>query len=146
VLVDGGTASAAEMIAGGLHAYRRAVVVGTSTYGKGCAQEYVDDITGLGVLRITTLLFALPDGSAVQRVGIHPDIALALPPPVGVKDHEADLLHAPPTWIGPDVRDTKKVVEVPWPEATTVGPCKDEDVCKALKLLATAKPREAAKK
>ncbi|MEO7093797.1 MAG: S41 family peptidase [Polyangiales bacterium] len=145
VLVDGGTASAAEMIAGALHAYRRGVVIGTTTYGKGCAQEYVDDVTATGVLRITTLLFALPDGSPVQRVGLHPDIALALPAPPGLKDHEADLVHAPPSWTGPDVRDLKKVGEVAWPAGKTIGPCTDDQVCKALRLLGAAKPLSAKK-
>jgi len=134
-LVDSGTASAAEMIAGGLRAYRRGVVVGTDTYGKGCAQEYIDDVTGAGVLRITTLLFALPDGSPVQRVGVHPDLLLPLPRAIGVKEHEADLIHAPPTWIGPDVRDAKRIVEIGWPAAKSIGPCSDEPVCKALRAL-----------
>ena len=145
-LVDGGTASAAEMIAGALHAYRRGQVVGTSTYGKGCAQEYVDDASGSGVLRLTTLLFALPDGTAVQRVGLHPDIVIALPPPIGVKDHEADLPRAAPTWSGPDVRDSKRVLEVPWPKASTVGPCSDEHLCKALRALGSKGPRDIAKR
>ena len=42
-LVDGDTASAAEMIAGALAAYRRGPTVGSTTFGKGCAQEYLDD-------------------------------------------------------------------------------------------------------
>ncbi|MGZ3424724.1 MAG: S41 family peptidase, partial [Polyangiales bacterium] len=136
-IVDGGTASAAEMIAGALHAYRRGPVVGTATYGKGCAQEYVDDVTGVGVLRLTTLLFALPDGSPVQRVGIRPDIAIKLPPPIGVKDHEADLLRAAPTWTGPDVRDAKRVVEISWPPSKAIGPCKDEAICRALRAVSS---------
>lgn len=138
-LVDGGTASAAEMIAGALHAYRRGVVIGSTTYGKGCAQEYVDDAIGGGVLRITTLLFALPDGTAVQRVGLRPDLAIPLPAPFGVKDREADLPRSPPTWIGPDVRDPKRVAEVPWPPAKAVGPCKDEVLCRALRALSIAR-------
>src|SRR5690606_2164029 len=71
-LVDGYTASAAEMIAGAFVAYGRGPVVGSRTFGKGCIQEYADDHTGRGVLRITSLLFALPDGSPVQGVGISP--------------------------------------------------------------------------
>jgi carboxyl-terminal processing protease len=136
-IVDGGTASAAEMIAGALHAYRRGVVIGTTTYGKGCAQEYVDDVTGVGVVRLTTLLFALPDGSPVQRLGLHPDFTIALPKPASVKDREADLPRAAPTWTGPDVRDPKRIGEVPWPLAKTVGPCKDEALCRALRALST---------
>jgi len=136
-LVDGGTASAAEMIAGALHAYRRGAVIGTATYGKGCAQEYVDDVTGIGVLRLTTLLFALPDGSPVQRVGLRPDLFLGLPPPAAVKDHEADLPRAAPTWAGPDVRDPKRIGDVPWPAAKAIGPCKDDAVCRALRALSS---------
>ncbi|MBI2393154.1 MAG: hypothetical protein HYV09_26450 [Deltaproteobacteria bacterium] len=143
--VDGGTASAAEMIAGALHAYRRGAVVGAATYGKGCAQEYVDDVTGVGVLRLTTLLFALPDGSAVQRVGLRPDLFLSLPPPPGVKDREADLLRAAPTWIGPDVRDPKRIGDVPWPPAKAIGPCQQEAICRALRAL-SARHGDVAKR
>ncbi len=136
-LVDGGTASAAEMIAGALKAYRRGMVLGSRTYGKGCAQEYVDDVTGLGVLRMTTLLFALPDGTAVQRVGLEPSVTWALPSPL--KECEADLPRSAPTWIGPDVRDHKRVGEVPWATVGSVGPCTDEIVCRALALVSKGK-------
>jgi carboxyl-terminal processing protease len=139
VIVDGGTASAAEMIAGAIHAYRRGPVIGSTTYGKGCAQEYVDDVTGSGVLRLTTLLFALPDGSPVQRVGLRPDILLPMPPPAAVKDREADLPRSLPTWAGPDVRDTKRILDIPWPAAKHVGPCKDEVLCRALRGLGGGK-------
>lgn len=144
-IVDGGTASAAEMIAGALHAYRRGAIVGTGTYGKGCAQEYVDDVTGVGVLRLTTLLFALPDGSPVQRLGLRPDIAIALPKPLSVKDREADLSRSAPTWSGPDVRDPKRIGDAPWPVAKNVGPCRDEAICRVLRALA-AKHGDVAKR
>lgn len=139
VLVDGGTASAAEMIAGALRAYRRGLVIGASTYGKGCAQEYVEDASGFGVMRLTTLLFALPDGAAVQQVGLRPDVMLALPAS-SVRDREADLMGSLPPWSGPDVRDPKRVVEVAWPSAKHVGPCKDKHVCGALRALAAGRP------
>jgi carboxyl-terminal processing protease len=139
VLVDGGTASAAEMIAGALHAYRRGLVIGSATYGKGCAQEYVEDASGFGVMRLTTLLFALPDGAAVQQVGLRPDVLLALPASP-VRDREADLMGSLPPWSGPDVRDPKRVVEVAWPSAKHVGPCKDKHVCGALHALGTGRP------
>ena len=133
------------MIAGGLHAYRRGLVVGAETYGKGCAQEYVDDVTATGVLRVTTLLFALPDGSAVQRLGLHPDVALPLPRVPGSIEHEADLPRAPPSWVGPDVRDPKRIVEIAWPAAKAIGPCADAMVCKAARALAGNKPPVAKK-
>jgi carboxyl-terminal processing protease len=145
VLVDGDTASAAEMIAGALGSYRRGPVVGTTTFGKGCAQEYLDDDAQAGVVRLTTLLYALPDGTPVQRIGLSPTIRF----PFGAidpADREAALLHAPPTWRGPDVRDRAVLAHAEdgtwtsaWPaHGGNVGPCKDPDVCRALRLLATS--------
>jgi carboxyl-terminal processing protease len=145
VLVDGDTASAAEMIAGALGSYRRGPVVGTTTFGKGCAQEYLDDDAQAGVVRLTTLLYALPDGTPVQRIGLTPTIRF----PFGAidpADREAALLHAPPTWRGPDVRDRAVLAHAEdgtwtstWPaHGGNVGPCKDPDVCRALRLLATS--------
>ncbi|HEY1696552.1 MAG TPA: S41 family peptidase [Polyangiaceae bacterium] len=141
-LVDADTASAAEMIAGALVAYRRGPTVGTTTFGKGCAQEYVDDDAHAGILRLTTLLYALPDGNPVQRVGLAP--TLRFPFAVAdANDREASLAHAPPTWRGPDVRDRAVLGHsddgtwtVAWPaNGGNVGPCKDSDTCRALRLL-----------
>ncbi len=144
-LVDGDTASAAEMLAGALAAYHRGPVIGARTFGKGCAQEYLDDDPHVGVLRLTTLLYALPDGSPVQRVGLAPTIRF----PFGTtepNDREASLPHAPPLWRGPDVRDRGVLAHAEdgtwsavWPNSGgNVGPCKDADVCRALRLLGSA--------
>jgi len=141
VIVDGNTASAAEMIAGALQAYQRATVVGSRTFGKGCAQEYVDDQAGVGVLRLTTLLYALPDGSPVQRVGLSP--SLRIDPP-DATEREASLENAFPTWRGPDVRRRSLMVPVPWPaHSGHVGPCEDATVCQALRLLGASRPPTA---
>jgi carboxyl-terminal processing protease len=136
-LVDGATASAAEMIAGALGVYKRGPSVGATTYGKGCAQEYVDDDARAGVLRLTTLLYALPDGSPVQRVGITP--TLRVPFPGLANDREALLPHAPPTWRGPDVRERIGESQAyQWPtHGGAVGPCRDADVCRAMRSLGT---------
>jgi carboxyl-terminal processing protease len=151
-LVDGTTASAAEMIAGALATYRRGPSVGTATFGKGCAQEYVDDDAHAGVLRLTTLVYALPDGTPVQRVGLVPQIRF---PFAGTGDaasseREAKLPHSAPAWRGPDLRDpaTLKAAETPWPPqgaSGNVGPCKDADVCRALRLLGVPKRTPVAK-
>jgi carboxyl-terminal processing protease len=138
-LIDSETASAAEMIAGALAVYQRAPSVGTPTYGKGCAQEYVDDDARAGVLRLTTLLYALPDGAPVQRVGLTPTIGLLLAP-IEDSEREASLAHSPPTWRGPDVRERRiaSATEV-WPaHGGAIGPCKDADVCKALRAIGAA--------
>jgi carboxyl-terminal processing protease len=138
-LVDGDTASAAEMIAGALGSYRRGIVAGTRTYGKGCAQEYLDDDARSGVLRLTTLVYALPDGSAVQKVGLLPGLNLG---PKTFGEREATLSHALSTWRGPDVRDRDRIAEVPWPgHHGHLGPCRDEAICRTLRALGA--PRAA---
>ncbi len=148
-LIDSGTASAAEMLAGALAAYRRGPSVGSLTYGKGCAQEYVDDDAHAGLLRMTTLLFALPDGSPVQRVGLTPTITFPFRGDVS-DDREAKLVRAPPSWTGPDVRDRAwlgKASQFAWPSAGgVVGPCHDESVCKALALVAEPRRRTEARR
>lgn len=142
-LVDGSTASAAEMIAGALAAYRRGPTVGTRTYGKGCAQEYMEDDVHVGLLRLTTLLYALPDGSPVQRMGLTPWLESPWKAESG-DEREATLAHAPPAWRGPDVRERGwEKFETPWPSADHVGPCKDAEMCSAIKLLSNWKPRPA---
>jgi carboxyl-terminal processing protease len=144
-LVDGATASAAEMLAGALAVYRRGPSIGAQTYGKGCAQEYIDDDARAGVLRLTTLLFALPDGTPVQRVGLSPSLRISLSPTS--PEREATIPHAPPTWRGPDVRDpAPHADEVEWPShGGRVGPCKDADVCRALRALGPARRGPSAR-
>jgi carboxyl-terminal processing protease len=155
-LVDADTASAAEMIAGALASYHRGPIVGSTTFGKGCAQEYLDDEPREGVLRLTTLLYCLPDGTAVQRVGLAPTLRFGFSVPTP-DEREATLLHAPPSWHGPDVRDRAVLAHVEdgtwtttWPpHAGNVGPCKDADTCRALRMLgptaATARRTTAGK-
>ncbi|HEY3496248.1 MAG TPA: S41 family peptidase, partial [Polyangiaceae bacterium] len=141
VLVDGETASAAEMLAGALDRYGRALSIGGRTFGKGCVQEYSRDKAGSGVLRLTTRLFTLPDGSPVQRVGITPRLALDLGVPL---EHEADLPGSMEPVPGPDVR-RGMVAAPPWPARRgLLGPCRDPVVCTAIGRLAQ-NPRAAAR-
>ena len=73
VLVDGGTASAAEVVAGALQDRGRAVVVGTRTFGKGTVQE-PHRLPDGSSLALTVARYALPSGRSVEGVGIEPDI------------------------------------------------------------------------
>lgn len=142
-LVDGYTASAAEMIAGALSKYDRGPVLGARTFGKGCVQEYFDDRTGVGVLRLTTMLFALPDGAPLQGVGVEPDFPLGLPPP---RERERTLPATMPTWRGPDVRRAAALGGPAWPShGGRIGPCSAPVVCQALTRLGRAEaPRRSA--
>jgi carboxyl-terminal processing protease len=134
--VDGATASAAEMIAGALAAYGRGPVLGTLTFGKGCEQEYIDDDAHTGILRLTTLLYALPDGSPVQRTGITPTIRFPFARADEKAEREETLEGAPPSFRGPDVRaPVKWPRSIEWAQASPVGPCKEPEICRALAKL-----------
>ncbi|MCA9594254.1 MAG: hypothetical protein KC776_13110 [Myxococcales bacterium] len=141
-LVDGYTASAAEMIAGALASYRRGEMIGARTFGKGCVQEYFDDRSGVGVLRLTTMLFAMPDGSPLQGVGLLPDLSLGLPTP---REREKTLTATFPAWRGPDIRVAGALGGPEFPaHHGHVGGCTDAVVCSALRHLGAAPPRRSA--
>lgn len=79
VLIDGGSASASELVAGALQDNARATVMGQRSFGKGSVQTLLPLGTGAGALRLTTALYATPSGRLVQRTGIGPDIELVAP-------------------------------------------------------------------
>ncbi len=76
VLVDGGTASAAEIVAGALKDNHRALVMGTRTFGKGSVQTVLP-LEPVGAVKLTTARYYTPSGVSIQASGIVPDIALA---------------------------------------------------------------------
>jgi carboxyl-terminal processing protease len=77
VLVDGRTASAAELFAGALRANDRALIVGERTYGKGAVQAVVPAEDGAGVIAATVAHCTLPDGEPIDGVGVTPDVEIA---------------------------------------------------------------------
>ena len=73
ILINGGSASASEIVAGALQDHGRAVVMGTKSFGKGSVQTIIP-ISGQGAIRLTTSLYYTPSGKSIQAKGIDPDI------------------------------------------------------------------------
>jgi carboxyl-terminal processing protease len=88
VLVNGGSASASEIVAGALQDHKRAVILGTKTFGKGSVQTILP-LDDNSALRLTTARYFTPKGRSIQATGIAPDIVIENPPtPVEAKAEE----------------------------------------------------------
>ena len=75
VLINEGSASAAEIVAGALQDHKRAVIVGMRSFGKGSVQTVIP-VTGFGAIRLTTARYYTPSGRSIQAKGIEPDIEI----------------------------------------------------------------------
>jgi carboxyl-terminal processing protease len=74
VLINGGSASASEIVAGALHDHKRATLIGTRSFGKGSVQTIIPLGTGNGALALTTARYFTPSGRSIQAQGVSPDI------------------------------------------------------------------------
>ncbi len=118
VLVDGGTASASEIVAGALQDHKRAIVMGGQTFGKGSVQTILPLGPNTG-LKLTTARYYTPNGRSIQAKGIEPDVAVDDGRDTPNRLREANLEHHLEIPVGgakgDAALDTKVVVPLPTP-------------------------------
>jgi carboxyl-terminal processing protease len=114
ILVNEGSASAAEIVAGAIQAHKRGIVVGTQTFGKGTVQTVIPLPDGAG-LRMTTALYYTPDDRSIQAKGIKPDVEVPFVP-----------------YLLPDVETSKNATKKPVKESDLANHFPDRKDAKAL--------------
>ncbi|HLD13292.1 MAG TPA: S41 family peptidase [Burkholderiales bacterium] len=137
VLVNGGSASASEIVAGALQDHKRAVVMGTKTFGKGSVQTIVPVSNG-AALKLTTARYFTPNGRSIQATGIVPDIAAdeakITKSEAGDRLREADLARHLEGGEAPTPKEEKKDEKKKGP-GRTLAAADDYQLQEALNLL-----------
>jgi len=122
VLINGGSASASEIVAGALQDHKRATLVGTRSFGKGSVQTIIPLGSGNGALRLTTARYFTPSGKSIQAKGIVPDIEVLQDVPDEIKartdtkgeaslrghlKNDGDEKTGSQSYVPPDAKDDK---------------------------------------
>ncbi len=131
VLINGGSASASEIVAGALKDHHRAILMGTRSFGKGSVQTIIP-LAGHGAMRLTTARYYTPSGRSIQAEGIEPDIVV-----------EAAKIEQPPTKDAEtakaaDKKDAKPVESTAEPstvDPAIIGTPDDYQLARAVDML-----------
>ena len=129
VLVNGGSASASEIVAGALQDHKRALILGTKTFGKGSVQTILP-LDGRSALRLTTAKYFTPNGRSIHDIGIEPDIVMdrSTPPSPSGTGTQAKSSETPPASESPAQGSVA-------PDSTVQRLKSDPQVERALELL-----------
>lgn len=159
ILTNAGTASAAEIVTAALQQNRRALVLGTKTFGKGSVQTIMP-IDNEGALRLTTALYFTPSGKSIQGYGVSPDVTVsdsATPDDAFASLRETDLLNSftnptgeknPPLPPAPPLPPVASTIPnkppANWPAFDATKPSTDFQLQMALKLVTDMQPAGTA--
>jgi carboxyl-terminal processing protease len=147
VLINGGSASASEIVAGALQDHRRATLIGTRSFGKGSVQTIIPLGGTNGALRLTTARYYTPSGRSIQAKGIEPDITLLQDMPDNLKGQDdtkgeaslkghlmngEDEKSGSQAYVPPEEKDDKQLIEAvellhSKPQAQLVPPAARKD-------------------
>lgn len=91
ILIDGGSASASEVVTGALRDYEAGTIVGTTSFGKGVVQQLIEFSDGSGGLKVTTSKYYTPNGENIHKIGIKPDIEVEIPDEISQKEYDRSI-------------------------------------------------------
>lgn len=91
ILIDGGSASASEVVTGALRDYEAGTIVGTTSFGKGVVQQLIEFSDESGGLKVTTSKYYTPNGENIHKIGIEPDIEVEIPDEISQQEYDRSI-------------------------------------------------------